>query len=113
MRMMNDNDGVVIPFKANRLIVTPEVTPPDHNAADPGIVKLLEDYLRADKEGKISFVAIASVDSNGVAFSTGEPENRGTPQLTTQALGAVSFLNFRFNGLCNAGAADDTTLRTD
>src|SRR5437773_1016208 len=102
------NDNVVVPFK----LVTPEVTPPDHNAADPSIVKLLEDYLKAAQEGKVAFVAIASVDRNGVAFSTWEP-HAAPPQIVTQGLGAISFLNFRFNESCSEGAEYDDTLRTD
>jgi hypothetical protein len=94
--MTNDNEGTsaVLPFKPR--IVTPEVTPSDQNNADPAIVKLFEDYLKAAKDGKIKFAALATVDADGVGYSTWEPE-KSSPTGITQALGAVAYLNHRFN----------------
>lgn len=95
----------IVPFKPK--LVTPKVTQEEQalvDAADPGIVEMLENYLKAAKAGRVKFVAIASVDSLGVAFSTWEPEGDCSPQLITQALGAVGYLHHRFNRSCDEGA---------
>lgn len=95
------NDNGVIPFKPR--VVTPEVTPATPDAA---IVALLEAYLERAKSGKIKFAAIATVDDMGVAISTWEPE-QSSPQLITQALGAVAYLNYRFAASVDEGAVID------
>lgn len=92
---MTNNDNT-IPFKPRG--VTPKVTQPDQM-----IVGILEEYLRLAREGKIAFVALAALDHNGVGVSSWEPEGI-PPHLTTAAIGAVSFLNHRFNSTCLDGA---------
>jgi hypothetical protein len=104
------NDNGTIPFKPR--VVTPEVTP-KAAAPDAAVISILEDYLQAAKDGKVKFVALASVDNRGVAYSTWEPDDLGGPTLITQALGAVSFLSFRFNQSCAGGAEFDDSLRSD
>lgn len=89
--------------------VTPEVTA-ESLAVDPKLVKLFEDLLRAATLGKITFAAVASVDYQGIAFSTWEPEDDMSPQQITQAMGAVGYLSHRFNQSCVEGADYDNTL---
>jgi hypothetical protein len=100
------NPSAVLAFKPRA--VTPKVTEPKD-----AIIELLEDYLESAKAGKIQFLAVATIDDRGVAFSTWEPEVDNSPQLITSSLGAVSYLNFRFNQACAAGAEPDTSLRPE
>lgn len=97
---------VVLPFKPKE--ATPEVTPPNPDAA---VITLFEQYLESAKQGKIKFAAVAAVDNRGVAFTTWEPCGGENAQLNTQALGAVAFLNHRFNAACDEGADIDPSLR--
>lgn len=93
----------VTPFKPR--VVTSEVTPSDQGAADADIVEMFERYLKSAKAGKIRFAAVACVDDTGIAISNWTPEE-SSPQLITQALGAISYLSFRFNDSCNEGAVE-------
>lgn len=109
--MANDNATTpgVIPFKPR--VVTSEVTPSNHNAADPNIVDTLERYLKAAMAGKIRFVAVAMVDDQGIAISNWETAEGGGAQLVTQALGAVSYLNYRFNHSVHEGAVESDAFQ--
>jgi hypothetical protein len=98
--MSNDNN--VVPFGAPK--VTPKVTPSDQNIPNPAIVELLEGYLERARDGKIQFVAIAIIDETGIASSSWDPGDESSPQLVTQALGAVAYLHHRFNASVEAGS---------
>jgi hypothetical protein len=96
----------VLPFKV--VAPAPKAKPPDPNK---DLIEMFEDYLKAAKAGKIEFAAVASVDHRGVAFSTWEPSNMLEPALITSALGAVSYLHYRYNESCACGAEFDDSLR--
>lgn len=96
-----NNGFKVLPFKR----VTPKVTA--GNTPDPEIIKFFEKYLEAAKAGKIKFAGLATVDEEGVASTSWEPEDT-TPQIISAALGAVNFLNYRFaNSAAEGGAYTD------
>jgi hypothetical protein len=89
----NDNapTAKVLPFNK----VTSKVTPSNQNIANAAIVEMLERHLAEAKEGRITFLAHAMLDHNGVAFSTWEPAGGG-PGHVTRAMGAVGFLHHMF-----------------
>lgn len=87
----------IIPFpRPNRRIVEKDA-----------VVGLLEHQLKLAKEGKLSFVAIAAVNDQGIGYSAWAPDDHIGQQLLTAALGAVGFLNARFYESALAGA-DET-----
>jgi hypothetical protein len=103
---MNDDNlsdthipGHVLPFKPR--IVTPEVTV-DQSKANPDIVLMFERCLKAAKEGKIKFGAVAVVDHRDVAITSWEPSDAPS-SVVTSALGAISFLNSRFGSSADDG----------
>lgn len=105
--MSNDNitdlpssGAKILPFRAATPAVTPQVTVAP---ADRNIVAMLENFLALAKEGKIVFAALATVNNEGVGFSSWEPEY-SSPTLVTSAAGAVAYLSHRYNQAMVEGA---------
>ena len=64
------NDNTVLPFKPVTSGVTKPITPSDHIAPNPAIVKLFEDFLKMAVAGKIQFAAVATVEEAAPPIST-------------------------------------------
>lgn len=73
-----------------------KIIPFPNKKADRGVVELLEHQLALAKEGKVTFIAFAAVNDQGIAYSSWSPDEFEHQSKLTQALGAVAFLNARF-----------------
>lgn len=90
-----------------------KIIPFPNPKVDRDIVKMLEHQLALAKEGKIMFAAFAAVNDQGVAYSGWCPDEFDHQAKLTGAMGAVAFLNARFNEAvligADEGGPDDET----